>query len=38
VWERIKKIFDERTKAKDFYLGEKILKCDSRREDKTWEI
>ena len=32
--ERIKKIFDKRTKAKDFYLVDKVLKWDSRREDK----
>ena len=31
---RIKKIFDKRTKAGDFYLGGKVLKWDSRREDK----
>jgi len=24
----------KRTKAKDFYLGDKVLKWDSRREDK----
>ena len=32
--ERVKNIFDKRTKAKDFYLGDKVLKWDSRREDK----
>ena len=32
--EKLKKIFDKRTKAEDFYLGEKVLKWDSRREDK----
>ena len=32
--ERVKLIFDKRTKAKDFYLGDKVLKWDSRREDK----
>eukprot|EP00253_Pinus_taeda_P028532 PITA_28532 len=32
--ERIKKAFDKRTKAEDFYLGDKVLKWDSRREDK----
>ena len=32
--ERIKKIFDKRTKAEDFYIGDKVLKWDSRREDK----
>eukprot|EP00253_Pinus_taeda_P009174 PITA_09174 len=34
VQERIKKIFDKRTKAEDFYLSDKVLKWDSRREDK----
>ena len=34
VQERIKNIFDKRTKAEDFYLGEKVLRWDSRREDK----
>ena len=34
VQERIKKTFDKRTKAKDFYLGDKVLKWDSRREYK----
>ena len=34
VHERIKKAFDKRTKAEDFYLGDKVLKWDSRREDK----
>ena len=32
--ENIKKIFDRRTKANDFYLGYKVLKWVSRREDK----
>ena len=32
--EKIKKIFDKRTKAEDFYTGDKVLKWDSRREDK----
>lgn len=34
VQERIKKDFDQRTKAEDFYLGDKVLKWDSRREEK----
>lgn len=34
VQERIKNVFDRRTKADDFYLGDKVLKWDSRREDK----
>ena len=34
VQERIKNIFDKRTKAEDFYIGDKVLKWDSRREDK----
>ena len=32
--ENIKKIFDRRTKASDFKIGDKVLKWDSRREDK----
>jgi len=27
-------VFNKRTKAEDFYLGDKVLKWDSRREDK----
>ena len=32
--EKIKKIFDKRTKEKYFHLGDKVLKWDSRREAK----
>eukprot|EP00253_Pinus_taeda_P026975 PITA_26975 len=32
--QKLKKIFDKRTKVEDFYLGDKVLKWDSRREDK----
>ena len=32
--ENIKKLFDRRTKASDFKTGDKVLKWDSRREDK----
>ena len=32
--ENIKKLFDKRTKANDFSIGNKVLKWDSRREDK----
>ena len=32
--ENIKKLFDKRTKANDFNIGDKVLKWDSRREDK----
>ena len=32
--EKLKKIFDKKTKAEDFFIGEKVLKWDSRREDK----
>ena len=32
--ENIKKIFDRRSKASDFHIGDKVLKWDSRREDK----
>ena len=34
VQENIKKIFDRRTKANDFQIGDKVSKWDSRREDK----
>ena len=34
VQENMKKIFDRRTKANDFRIGNKVLKWDSRREDK----
>lgn len=33
--ERVINIFDIRTKAKYFYLGKKVLKWDSKREDKV---
>jgi len=32
--EKLKKIFDKRTKVEDFHIGDKVLKWDSRREDK----
>ena len=32
--DKLKKIFDKRTKAEDFFIGNKVLKWDSRREDK----
>jgi len=32
--EKLKKIFDRRTKAEDFYLGDKVLRWYSRIEDK----
>eukprot|EP00253_Pinus_taeda_P034607 PITA_34607 len=31
---KLKKAFDRRTKAEDFNIGDKVLKWDSRREDK----
>ena len=34
VQERVEKIFDKRTKDEDLYLGDKVFKWDSRREDK----
>ena len=34
VQENIKKLFDKRTKAVDFQIGDKVLKWASRREDK----
>eukprot|EP00253_Pinus_taeda_P005013 PITA_05013 len=32
--EKLKKMFDERAKAEDFCVGSKVLRWDSRREDK----
>ena len=32
--DKLKKIFDKKTKANDFCLGDKVLRWDSRREDK----
>jgi len=32
--EKLKKMFDKRTKAEDFFIGNKVLSWDSRREDK----
>ena len=32
--EKLKKAFDRRTKAEYFFIGDKVLKWDSRREDK----
>eukprot|EP00253_Pinus_taeda_P002942 PITA_02942 len=32
--EKLKKAFDRRTKAEDFNIGDKVLKWDSKREDK----
>ena len=34
VQENIKKFFSKRTKVDDFKMGDKVLKWDSRREDK----
>ena len=34
VQESIKRLFDKRTKAVNFKIGDKVLKWDSRREDK----
>ena len=34
VQENIKKLFDKIIKASDFKIGDKVLKWDSRREDK----
>ena len=32
--EKLKRAFDRKTKAEDFSVGDKVLKWDSRREDK----
>ena len=34
IHDKIKKIFDKRSKEDDFYIGDQVLKWDSRREDK----
>jgi hypothetical protein len=34
IQDKIKKIFDKKTKADDFYIGDKVLKWDSRREER----
>ena len=34
VQEKLKKMFDKITKVEDFYIGDKVLRWDSRREDK----
>ena len=34
VQENVKRQFDKRTKAANFKVGDKVLKWDSRREDK----
>ena len=34
IQDKIKKIFDKKTKADDFYIGDKVLKWDFRREEK----
>ena len=34
IQDNIKKLFDKRSKATDFKVGDKVLKWDSRREDK----
>ena len=35
ILDKIKKIFDKKTKDNDFYRGDKVLKWDSRREEKV---
>ena len=34
VQEKLKKMFDKKAKAKDFNVGDKVLRWDSRRKDK----
>ena len=34
IQDKIKNIFDKKTKVDDFYIGDKVLKWDSRREEK----
>lgn len=34
IQDKIKNIFDKNNKADDFYIGDKVLKWDFRREEK----
>jgi len=34
IQDKIKNIIDKKTKADDFYIDEKVLKWDSKREEK----
>ena len=34
IQDKIKNIFDKKIKIDDFYIGDKVLKWDSRREEK----
>ena len=34
IQDKIKKIFDKKTKENDFLIGDQVLKWDSRREEK----
>ena len=34
IHDKIKNSFDKRSKEDDFYIGDKVLKWDSRREEK----
>ena len=34
IQDKIKKFFDKRSKENDFFIGDKVLKWDSRREEK----
>lgn len=34
IQENVKNIFDKRTKVDDFNIGDRVLRWDSRREDK----
>lgn len=34
IQDKIKRIFDKKTKVDDFYIGDKVLKWDSRRKYK----
>ena len=35
IQDKFKNIFDKKTKSDDFYIGDKVLKWDSRREEKV---
>ena len=34
IQEKIKKMFDKKNKASDLFIGDQVLKWDSKREDK----
>ena len=35
IQDKVKKVFDKKTKVDDFHIGDNVLKWDSRRNDKA---